>query len=101
MLINTNNLGVCFLKLINGDEIIGTSTYDASETKYTINKPFKIAVVPTQQGMQISLIPWINSVLPTADATYPIPANLVITSGPCDPELSKSYKEQVTGIALG
>jgi hypothetical protein len=56
--------------------------------------------MPTPQGMQITLLPWVNSVLPGADVTYDIAHEFIITTGTCDQELAKSYKQQVTGLAL-
>jgi hypothetical protein len=72
-----------------------------STDEFEINRPMKIVVIPTQQGMQISLMPWVNSILPGADMTYKIKPEFVVAHGSCDPELAKSYKQQVTGIALG
>jgi hypothetical protein len=51
--------------------------------------------------MQVGLVPWINSVMPGTNVDYTLPKDHILTHGECDPELAKSYKEQVTGISLG
>lgn len=84
---------------MNGEEIIGTVTRDGASI--VIDRPLKIIAQPTPQGMQIGLIAWINSVLPGAAVSYAIAPEHVIVIGECDDELAKSYKQQVSGIALG
>jgi hypothetical protein len=89
-----------YIKLMNGEEIIGTIKEDRDTGEVEISKPLKIMAAPTPQGIQIGLVSWINSVLPGANMSYSIDRSHIIVMGMCDPELAKSYKQQTSGIAL-
>ena len=82
------------LKLMSGEEII--SNYDMHTNLYV--KPRVLQLMPDGQGgARAGLVPWIMS---APDAIVPIFDGCIATVFDAPMEISRSYLESTSGIAL-
>lgn len=88
-------MDVIVLKLSSGEELIarGKNTGDA----WKVERPRVIVMAPTQQGIQIAIMPWMAA---NVDGTYDIDDSHVITHGKPTDNLEKQYLQQTTTIEL-
>ena len=87
--------GVVTLKLVTGEEIIGKLESDSTDDMYYgISRP--LTLVMSQKG--IGLQPWLFTV--DTDKTIKFPKDKVMIIAETMDDMSKSYLQGTTGIAL-
>jgi hypothetical protein len=84
--------------MVNGDEILGREEgQDTNRGTVTLTKVRHLIVQRTQEGLGVTLMPWVFSDIDTAVTVYT--AHIMATFEPSAETLA-SYLQQTTGIAL-
>ena len=85
-------------KLINGDEVVGKEVDTLDANVYCVEKPRILQVVPTREGPQAALVPWL---IANQDIRVEIPkVNLLIKPVSPTLDVEKHYLEITSGISL-
>ena len=85
-------------KLINGDEVVGREIDTLDANVYCVEKPLILQVVPTREGPQAALVPWL---IANQETKVEIPKqNLLIKPISPAKDVEKHYLEITSGISL-
>ncbi len=88
---------VVSLKMVSGEEIVAEVVHDDADY-VTMNRPRVLQVVPTHEGMQMALYPWLMSNTDMGEVR--IPKDRVIVMSSTQSDVAKNYIQQVSGIQL-
>lgn len=83
-------------KLISGEEIIG-KVHSESETEVVLDDVLAVVAQPTQQGLQIGLMPYFTS---NDQAQLTITKTAIVTSAAPNKELETGYIQRTSKIDL-
>lgn len=86
---------ISVLKLSSGEEIIARENQTLSGATYS--KPMMMQMLQTQQGMGVTMVPYIMS---APDATIEIDSSFIICKIDASKQVEDAYLQQTSGIDL-
>lgn len=90
------------IKLITSEEIICELT-GTEKDKFVIKNPFAVAPSldsPYDGARKLSVFPWSLAILDISDKEYEISAHSVVMITDAPEQISNSYRQKITGIAM-